>query len=334
MNFTKITRNQYRELFNRTKFSTFFHNADWHEFLEKQFRWIFFEYYLYGSEIIFPIAKFRIFNKEKIISLPFCEYGGPLILNGEINLQEFEKDVFKEFGERIKVKFHPQILQISNLEPITHNLEPRTSNLTTHWLENFKNKSAQEIWDSFRKTLRHEIKHAQDQNLVVRKCENLKELKKFYNLYVANLRRKKTIPYPWLLIQFLYKNAPSELLLVFDRDKIVGGSLFVEYSGFVHYFLSASDQKHKNLGANYLILWNKIESLVGQDIILDLGATPKNSSLFTFKSGWGGKEYPIIILKKEKNPEKLRSSRVRNLFILLPNFIIKLLSPILLKYRI
>jgi hypothetical protein len=347
--FTKITTNEYKELLNSVQFKTCFHEIEWHDFLEKQFKWLEFEYYLYGDKVILPLAKFKVFDKEKLISLPFCEYGGPLIISPnlpagrqgfgkggpDINIEEFEKDVLQQFGKGIKVKFHPQILSYeAKPRKPRKDVKGMTSDISTYWIEGFKNTTEQEIRDSFRKTLRHEIKHAQDQGLVIRRSKNPKEMKKFYDLYVANLRRKKTIPYPWQIVQFLCQNPSNELLLAFYKGKIIGGSLFLKYSGFTHYFLSATDIRHKNLGSNYLILWEKIKSLVGKDIILDLGATPKDSSLYTFKSGWGGKEYPIIILKKEKNPEKLRSSRVRNLFILLPNFIIKLLSKRFIKYRV
>jgi hypothetical protein len=328
MNFTKITRNQYKELLDKVKFKTFFHEPEWHEFLEKQFKWLKYEYYKYNNEAILSLARLKVFGKDKLISLPFCEYGGPLGEN--INLEEFKKDVFNEFNENtkgefdsLKIKIHPAI-----------NVGGETSDTSTHWIEGLKNKSEQEIWDSFRKTLKHEIKRAQDQGLVIRKCKSPKELKRFYNLYVANLKRKKTIPYPWRVVQFLCQNPSNELLLAFYRDKIIGGSLFVEYCGFVHYFLSASDYKHRNMRVNYLILWDKIKSLIGRDVIFDFGATPKDSPLYTFKSGWGGKEYPIIVLENEKSPEKLRSSKLRNLFALLPNFLVQKVSSMLIKYRL
>jgi hypothetical protein len=342
--FKRINKEEYGKFLNKVKFKTVFHELEWHGFLEKQFKWIRFEYYKYGDEAILPLARFKIFRKEKLVSLPFCEYGGPLIISPnlpagrqgfseggpDINIEDFEKDAFNEFGENakgeldsLKIKIHPAM-----------NVGGETSDTSTHWIEGLKNKSEQEIWESFRKTLRHEIKNAQEHNLEIRVSKNPKELKRFYNLYVANLRRKRTIPYPWRVYQFLCQNSSSELLLAIYKDKIIGGSLFLQYGGFVHYFLSASDYKYRNLGANYLILWEKIKSLINQDVVLDLGATQKNSSLYTFKSGWGGTEYPIIVLENKKTENSLRSSKLRNLFALLPNFAVKILSSRLIKYRL
>ena len=282
---------------------------------------------------------------DKLISLPFCEYGGPLPLparrslggggkNG-IDFAKFEEDALEEFGDNIKIKFHPQVC-----------LGDENSEISTHWIENLKDASEQELLNSFRKTLRHSIRNAKQNNLEIKRCLNLKDLKQFYSLYVANLKRKKTVPYPFLVVKFLYDNPDAEILLALYENKIVGGSLFLRYDKFVHYFLSASNFKYRNLGANYLILWDKIRSLLGKDVIFDLGAAPRGSILETFKRGWGGKEYPILQIGIKRSPASakasagreesfLRSSKlIRNMWGLLPNFVIKKLSSKLIKYQL
>jgi len=336
-NFKKISKTEYRNFLEKSLFSTFFHNPEWHEFLEKEFKWLKFEYYLYkparpigGDEAILPFARFKVFRREKIISLPFCEYGGPLPLKKEVDFSEFEKDIFDNF-KNAKINFHPKILDYLKNFQIT---EKNTGNNITYWIEKLNSFSEQTLLTSFRKTLRHEIKNAQEHNLEIKKYSNEQELKQFYNLYVANLKRKKTIPYPRPLIQFLCKNASSELLLAIYKGKVVAGCLFLNYGVFVHYFLSASDYGHRNLGANYLIIWEKIKSLIKQDKILDLGASPQGSNLEIFKRGWGGTEYPIYQIGAKKSEEHLRSSKLRNIWGLLPNSVIKNLSRYLIKYRL
>jgi len=326
--FQKISKEKYQEFLNGIQFSTFFHKSEWHEFLEKEFKWLKFEYYSYKDEAILPFARFRVFGKEKLVSLPFCEYGGPLLLKQEINWEEFKKDIFSEFGNNIKIKIHPRVSDVSG------NPSSTLSGLSTHWRTDLENILEQELWNSLRKTLRQEIDNARKCSLEIRRCGTQQELEKFYALYVANLRRKKTIPYPRPLIQFLCKNASSELSLASYKGKIIGGALFLHYSGFTHYFLSATDYKYRNLGVAHLILWEKIRSLIGKDIIFDLGASPRGSALEIFKRGWGGKECPIYQIGIKRTEESLRSSKLRNIWGLLPNFAIKALSSKLIKYRI
>jgi hypothetical protein len=317
--FQKIENKQeLQRLLNKALFKTFFHSLEWQEFLEKEFKWLKFEHYLYKDELLLSFGKIG----KKLVSLPFCEYGGPLPLKERIDFEKFSKDVLEEFGNNIKIKFHPRILN-------------RESDTITYFIENLDKLFEEKILNSFRKTLRHSIKNAQKQDLKIKKCSSPKELKQFYNLYAANLKKRKTVPYPFSVIKFLYSSADSELLLAWYKGRIVAGSLFLHYDKFIHYFLSASDYKYRNLGANYLILWEKIRKSLDKDYkVFDLGAAPKGSSLEVFKRGWGGKEYSIIQLGIKKIEETLRSSKLRDIWGLLPNFIVKKVSPFLIRYRL
>jgi hypothetical protein len=318
-NFQKIDKEEYGKLLNKVESKTFFHGLKWHEFLEKQFKWLKFEYYLYKDEAVLAFGQ----TGKKKISLPFCEYGGPLPLKTDFNLEEFERDTLKEFGNDVKIKIYP-------FTGIGKN-----SDMCTHWIENLNNKSENEIWDSLRKTLRHEIKNAQEQGLEIRASKDPKEIRKFYELYVANLRRKRTVPYPWQIVQFLCQNPSNELLLAFYKGKIVGGALFLRYERMSHYFFSATDHKYRNLSITHLIIWEKVKHLIGKDIVLDLGASPKGSKLEVFKSGWSNTEYPIYQIGIKRNEENLRSSKlIRFVWGLLPNFVVRKLSPWLIKYRL
>jgi lipid II:glycine glycyltransferase (peptidoglycan interpeptide bridge formation enzyme) len=318
-NFQKIeNKAELQKLLDKALFKTFFHSFEWQEFLENEFKWLKFEHYLYKDEMLFTLAKVG----SKLISLPFCEYGGPLPLKENFDFANFERDVLEEF-ENIKIKFHPQIK--------TGNSD---SEVSTHWVEDLKKINADELFASFRKTLRHSIKNAENQGLEIKKCLNLKELKQFYNLYLINLKRKKTVPYPFSIFEFLFNSPNVEILLAFYKGKIIAGDLFIHYGKFVHYLFSAADYKYRNSGPSYLILWEKLKSLCGQDKIFDLGAAPRNSELEIFKKGWRGKEYPILQIGIKRSEESLRSSKLRIIWGLLPGFIIRKFSPFLIKYRL
>lgn len=322
--FQKIeNKKELQNLLDKAIFKTFFHDLKWQEFLEREFKWLKFEHYLYKDELLLSFARFKVFTGEKLVSLPFCEYGGPLPLKKEIDFKAFKQDILGEF-QNIKIKVHPEI-KPGSLD----------SDSSTYWIEKLDKLSEEELLASFRKTLRHSIRNAEQYGMEIKKCSDLSELKQFYNLYVANLKKKKTVPYPYSIIKFLYNSSDTEILLAWYKKKIIGGSLFLHYDGFVHYFLSASDYEYRDLGAIYLILWEKIKKSLGGDYrIFDLGAIPKGSSLEIFKRGWGGKEYPILQIGIKRTEEGLRSSKLRNIWALLPNCVIKKLSPKLIKYRL
>lgn len=329
--FQKIDdKKEWRELLNKALFKTLFHSLEWENFLEKNFRWLKFDRYLYKDEVLLSLAKYKILGKERLISHPFCEYGGPLPLRNEIDGMEFKRDLFLNFKTPFKISFHPHIPKyFKNL-----GLKEVDSERDTYFIENIYRKSENEIFSSFRKTLRHLIKKAQDQNFEIKKSENKKELSSFYNLYLKTTKRHKTIPYPLSFFEYFFESKNSEIILAKIKDKIVAGSAFLFYDKFIHYFLNASNEKYKNLGVNHLILWKQIKNCLGKNYeIFDLGGTRRGSTLEIFKKGWGGKRYPIFELKNYTEKE-IRESKLRNILGVLPSFLLKKLSPYLIKYKL
>ena len=53
-----------------------------------------FERYLYRDKALLSLARVG----EKLVSHPFCEYGGPLPLIEKIDGKQFQKDLFKDYG--------------------------------------------------------------------------------------------------------------------------------------------------------------------------------------------------------------------------------------------
>ena len=323
-------RREWQELLPRTLFRTFFHTLEWEEFLEKEFDWLRFEHYLYKDEALLSLARYKVLGKEKLISHPFCEYGGPLPLKRKIEGREFRKNLFLEFTKRFKISFHPTIPQ--HFKDLA--LKEPDSSRDTYFIENLNQKSEEEIFSSFRKTLRHSIKKAQGENLVVEKCGTPKDLRDFYNLYIKTIKRHKTIPYPFSFFQYFFNSPRWEIILAKFKNKLISGSVFASYDKFIHYFLNASDVKYRVRGANYSILWSQIKKYCRKNYdIFDLGGTRRGSSLEIFKKGWGVKKYPIFEIKNYKE-SKIRESPLRNILSVLPNFLTKKLNPYLLKYKL
>lgn len=329
-------KEQWKDLLDKVLFKTFFHTLEWEGFLEKEFNWLRFERYLYKEETLLSFARYEILGKKKLISHPFCEYGGPLPLKGEINGREFRKDLFSEFHQQLKISIHPFIPQYFK----DFGLKEPNSSRDTYFIEGLDQKNEEEIFSSFRKTLRHSIKKAEKQNLEIKKCENEKELKDFYNLYVKTTKRHKTLVYPFSFFKYFFQrnvnttNNRAEIILAKFKDRIIAGSVFLLYDKYIHYFLNASDLQHKNKNANHLILWSQTKNYLGKNYrVFDFGGTRRGSALEIFKKGWGAKRYPIFEIKNFSD-SKLRKSNLRNVFSLLPTFLIKKLSPYLLKYRL
>ncbi len=330
-NFQRIeNKEKWLELLNKVLFKTFFHSLEWEEFLEKQFKWLKFEHYLYKDKAILSLARYRFLGKEKLISHPFCEYGGVLPLRTGISGRELKIKLFEEFKHELKIKFHPEIPKHFK----EFGLKEPESTKDTYFIEDIDRKSEQEIYSCFRKTLRHSIKKAENEKIKLEKCENQNDLRLFYNLYLKTIKRHKTIAYPFSFFKYFFNSSNVEIVLAKYEDRIIAGSIFLFYNKFVHYFLNASDYNYRDKKPTYLILWNQIKSCLQKEHkVFDLGGTGRDSQLEVFKRGWGTQKYTIFELKNFEE-RKIKRTKLRNVFGFLPSFLLEKISPYFLKYKL
>lgn len=305
MKFREISKQDYQNYLGKVLFKTFFHETGWQEILAKEFGFKF-RYFNYDDKLILVLAEL---DNSKLFSLPFCEYGGPLPLTEKINFEQFKKDLLEQFA-KIKCRFHPQTLayfsQVS---------EGESRRFKTYWLEDINKKKEEEISSSFRKTLRHEIKKAEENNLETKVCHSQEDLKKFYNLYVKIIKRKGNLVLPFSCFEYFLNNEEAEILLAYQNNKLIAGSVFLYYHNFVHYYINASN--NKKLNANYLLLWHKVKCLINKKHqVFDFGSAGQGSALATFKRGWGTVEKPILEIGFDDRAEA--KTFKRNLFKLLP----------------
>ncbi len=328
-------RDEWRKKIDNALFKTFFHSLEWEEFLEKNFKWLKFEHYIYQNQAILSLARVKIKGKEKIVSHPFCEYGGILPLVKKIEIEQLKHDLFFQFKNSLKISFHPEFLNYFENEEVAVLSSFKESKINTYFIEGFDEKTKEEIWAGFRKTLRHSMRKAQTQNLSIKKCDNKKDLRSFYNLYLKNAKKHKIPAYPFSFFVYFLNSSDTEIILVKYKNKVIAGSVFLFYNKFIHYFLNASDIDYKSLYPNHLILWEQIQNYVGKDYkVFDFGGTRVGSSLEVFKQGWGTKEYPIFEMSNHKSKNNLRNSKLRKIFGILPCFVIEKISPYLLKYKV
>ena len=139
-----------------------------------------------------------------------------------------------------------------------------------------------------------------------------------------------------MLSFFLYflKSERAQIILAKSNNKVIAGSVFLFYDKFIHYFLNASDQDHKEKKANFLILWNRIRTYTGENYkVFDLGGTGRGSPLEVFKKGWGGKKYPIFEIRNFLD-KGLKKSRLRDVFSILPSFLLEKVGSYFLKFKL
>lgn len=322
-NFRKIeNKEEWQALLTKVLFKTFFHSWDWEEFLESQFPWMKFERYNWKNEVLLSLAR----TEKKLVSHPFCEYGGPLPLIKDIDGQAFQKDLFEEFKTPLKISFHPYLLNYFK------GFDAKDSPRETYLLENINKLNIETVGDRNRHRQKNK---AQDIGLTVEKCKTENDLKILYDFYVKSLKKHKALVYPFSFFKNFLNNPSAEILLVKKNGRTVGGNVFLVYGKIVHSFLCGFDEKYRQSGAHTLILWSELKWKKEDGFeVFDFGATRKGSSIGDFKNRWGAAIYPIFELKNYNNESKLKNSFLRNVWSWLPAPLIKRLSPRLLKHKL
>jgi len=322
-NFRKIeNREEWQGLLDKVLFKTFFHSWEWEEFLESQFPWMKFERYQWKNEALLSLAR----TEKKLISHPFCEYGGVLPLARDIDGRAFQKDLFEEFKTPLKISFHPYLLNYFK------GFDTDNSPRETYLLDNISKLNIETIGDRNRHRQKNK---ALESGLTVEKCKTENDLKILYDFYVKSLKKHKALVYPFAFFRFFFQNSNAEVLLVKRRDKTVGGNIFILYDKIVHSFLCGFDEKYRKLGAHTLVLWSELKWKQREEFeTFDFGATKKGSSIGDFKNRWGATSYPIFELKNYMGDSRLKDSFLRDVWKYLPVSVIKKLSPRLLKHKL
>ncbi|MFH1841339.1 MAG: GNAT family N-acetyltransferase [Candidatus Nealsonbacteria bacterium] len=335
--FLKINNErQWQNLLEKALFKTFFHDLKWEKFLEEKFKWLKFEHFIYQNRVLLILARCKVGNKEKLISHPFCEYGGPLPLIKNIDFKSFKEDLFGQFKELLKISFHPEISLGPEGEEkyFFGNAENLQFNRCSYIIEGFQIQRHEELWQNFRKSTRQEINKAQNAGLIIKECKDKKELKDFYSLYLLKAKQHKIPAYPYSFFKYFFESPKGEIILAEFENKIVAGSVFLFYDKYIHYFLNASSSEGAEKRANHLILWEQIKKYCGKGKYFDLGGTRKGSSLEVFKKGFSATHVEIYELKNFTEKKKEKFSFIRKAWGFLPTFLIERLSPKLLKYKL
>jgi lipid II:glycine glycyltransferase (peptidoglycan interpeptide bridge formation enzyme) len=244
-----------------------------------------------------------------------------LPIKEKVDFDGFIGDFKSFFGINARIQFHSCIMQnYRGQTPILSGSDPDSFERSTFLIEDFSRKTAQNLWGAFRKTLGQEIKKSEQHNIVVEELGGEDELKKFYNLYLDTIKRHKTIPLPFSIIKFL--SAHAKIFLAKRDGAVIGGSVFLLYKPFIHYFINASDFRFRELNIGHKILWHVMQLYAGKDYdYFDLGGTRKGSALETFKRGWGAKEYPIYEIGQRGTSQPALWKR--DLWAVIPGFLAK-----------
>jgi FemAB-related protein (PEP-CTERM system-associated) len=296
---------------------------------------------------VLPIFYIRgLFFGDKLVSLPFCEYGGPLLADyldqpvAENVLKTLVKKIHK-LGGKLKTDYielrHSEVTFSNVFSSCGFKVLPR---YVTFRLDLTLGESR--IWESFdgltRRRARARLEKAMRIGTRVEEV-NADSLEHYYALYLKTQKRHGSPPHSYAFFKHLYDSFKSKGLLrmflaVYEGKPIAGIMVFC-FNRRLYCWNNVLDRKYASWHPTDFLLWHLIHWGVENKFrVIDLGRTrPEDKGLYYFKSRWGGQktrlEDYVFLYRNVKVPDPLQRRYVflSRLWSLLPQHIAGKVGP-------
>ena len=244
-------------------------------------------------------VKSRLFG-NRLISLPFCEYGGPVV-GPELGNREKKQVTITLLNAANELARALNVEYVEIRKPMADDSEQLMEDMGYTQLRRYLTfrvdltKDPDGLWANLHKTTRKSIRKAMKNGVVTKEVEAEKQLKAFYTLYLRDIKRHGSPPHKYALFKKLFDSlqARSKMraLLAQYQDKVIGGRIVFCDGKAIFCWNSISDIKYRNLNPTSLLLWETIEwGLRNGYHSLEMGRTRKGTTVYDFKKGWGGEE--------------------------------------------
>ena len=341
--------NKWNELVERSQYASTYHLWEWGEALSTIYGYR--RYYLAATQNdevtgILPLihVKSTLFG-NRLISLPFCEYGGPLA-DADLNSKETRKitEVLLHATNNLAKALGVEYVEIRN---------PRFSGmqelLYVQGYNHFRRyvtfqvplvKGLKELWGDLHKKTRNAVRKAMKKQVKVKEASRVEHLKAYYRLYLETQKRLGSPAHSYELFRRLYDVFHSKhkirILLAAYQGEPIGGIIVFHHNKTIFWWNNVTDIEHRRLNPTNLLLWNTIEWGVKNGYrTLDLGRTRKKTTIYRFKSGWAGEEMylqdSVYFLNSKKrelpDPEQRKYEYLSRVWAFMPISLTKKIGP-------
>jgi len=289
-------------------------------------------------------VKSRLFG-NRLISLPFCEYGGPLVVQ-ELSNQVKKQLTMVLLDAAYKLAGTLGVEYVEIRKPIAEDVEEL---MQAHGYTSLRRyvtfqvdltKDPDEVWANLYKTTRKSVKKAVKNGVTAKEVEGEKQLKSFYTLYLKDIKRHGSPPHKYAFFKKLYDSFQvhhkMKVLLAHYKERVIGGRIVFCGGEKIFSWNSVTDEKYRNLNPNNLLLWETIEwGLKNGYHALELGRTRRGSTVYDFKKGWGGEEiflneYVYFMDSKKRelpDPTQRKYRHLAKVWSLMPIILAKRIGP-------
>jgi FemAB-related protein (PEP-CTERM system-associated) len=268
---------------------TFFHRAGWKHVVERAFRHR--AHYVLAEQDgaitgVLPLVHVKSFLfGNRLISVPFCVYGGPLAAESESAALLIDYSI--ELAKRVDAN----TIEFRARTPVAPDWTTRSDLYATF------RKSISEDSDTNLRAI------PRKQRAVVRKSIEIglratvdNNADRFYNIYAESVRNLGTPVFSQTYLHILkdYFNDCLEILTIVDDDEPMASVLSFFFRDEVLPYYGGGRSQARRRGAYDFMYWKVMNRAVERGVrVFDFGRSKYGTGAFAFKKNWGFDAQPL-----------------------------------------
>lgn len=345
---TKEYEGKWTDFLNSNDKATLFHTLEWRDIIIESYGFKPYYYLLIddggNTQAIFPSFYIKSFLGNKLCSVPYNYYGGPLYKD-----QNAAKQILEYVIDKCK-KLNVKYLEIKMFYPLEKSIieDLNLKVIEDEYLSLINLSEGQEIVEKrFSRLVRRKLRQVSETSGVeIRDAKDIEDVKKFYNDVMVELYKKKllTITQSFKLIELIWerliKQNQGYLKLFTINDKIVAGVILLDSYNSLFDAWTLSHPDYFYMSPNYTLIFEGIKiGCLKNKKMYDLGVSGKNNqNLLDFKTRFGSVNIKFsyyYALIKAKNLKRIDYDTsflsIRKFIKYMPTPLVKILSRILIK---
>ena len=256
-------------------------------------------------EAILPLFKFKTPRGSRMVSLPFCDYGGILATNEEAFLFIWEKarELARAHGG-LELRFPERPPYLSN---------EKGSEAKVRLLLPLPDR-AETLWKQLKAKVRSQVRRPQKEGAeAVTGGQEL--LPAFYRIYQENMHYLGSPPHSlaWFkAVLSSYGEMARVVLVHLKGEPLAGGILLLTEEEAANPWAS-SRRSFKKISPNMLLYWQMLALATERGLLrFDFGRSSPGSGTYRFKRQWGAEEKPLFWYGREEGgPSRGRALAAR-----------------------
>ncbi len=228
--------------------------------------------------------------QNQLVSLPFCDLGGPLVNSRDIEAQLLNEAIKlgkKLSASKIEVRNRP----INTMDTI---VQPHKTTEKVSMLLPLPH-SAEVLWSGFKSKLRSQVRKAEKNGLLFQ-WGHLSDIYAFYAVFSQNMHELGSPVHSKKWLQSVLSNygEKAKMGLVFLKNRPVGGGIVLLCGKTVSIPWASTLRQFNRLGPNMLLYWSFLKfSADNGYTMFDFGRSTPGEGTYKFKTQWGSTPQPL-----------------------------------------